>query len=99
MRLPSPPKAAAAGIISGLAAILFYLLMMGMPRIFVLPHVAALALTGLCGAYILIATWYDSIHNPRRGSRIVPLRGFDIAAGVILLGLAGLGLYPFLSLL
>jgi hypothetical protein len=69
------------------------------PRVFVVPYVVALTVTAACGAYILLATWYDSYRNPRRGSRIRPIRGFDIVVGLLLAGLAGWALYPFLPAL
>ncbi len=66
------------------------------PRAFVIPYVLALAVTVTCGAYILLATWYDSYRNPRRGSRIRPIRGFDIVSGLLLAGLGGGAIHPFL---
>lgn len=65
------------------------------PHIFVLPYVVALAATALCGFYVLIATMRDSYRNPRRGVRIRPIRGFDIAAGLLLAGPASWALVPF----
>jgi hypothetical protein len=93
---PTVPRAIGFGASAGAAALLLWLASISMAGIFVLPYVAALAVTALCGAYILLATWYDSYRNPRRGVRIRPIRGFDIAAGLLLIGPALWALYPFL---
>ncbi len=95
----SVPDATGAGAVAGAAALLLWIAYTYWPRIFVIPYVLALGLTVLCGAYILLATWYDSYRNPRRGSRIRPIRGFDCVAGLLLAGLGGWGIYPFLPAL
>lgn len=96
MRLASIPHAIGLGAGAGAAALLLWLASIGIAGVFVLPYVAALAVTALCGAYVLLATWYDSYRNPRRGVRIKPIRGFDIAAGLLLVGPSVWALYPFL---
>lgn len=98
-RTLSVPGATGAGAVAGAVALLLWIGYTYWPRTFVIPYVLALALTVLCGAYVLLATWYDSYRNPRRGSRIRPIRGFDIAAGLLLAGLGGWGIYPFLPAL
>ena len=95
----SVPGVTGAGAVAGATALLLWVGYTYWPQIFVIPYVLALAVTVVCGAYVLLATWYDSYRNPRRGSRIRPIRGFDIVAGVILAGLGGWGLYPFLPAL
>lgn len=97
--LPTVPRAIAAGIAAGVAAILLWIGYAIWPRLLVIPYVIALCLTACCGAYILLATIYDTYRNPRRGVRIRPIRGFDIAAGLLLAGPALWGLYPFLPAL
>jgi len=97
--MPTVPRATVLGIGAGLAALLLWIGYAGARRAFVIPYVAALLLTALCGAYILLATCYDSYRNPRRGSRIRPIRGFDIAVGLLLAAPAIWALYPFLPAL
>jgi hypothetical protein len=96
VKLPSVPKAIGTGFAAGVAAVLLWLAFAFWPHLFVLPYVAALCVTIVCGAYILLATWYDSYRNPRRGARIKPIRGFDIVSGLILSLPAAWALYPFL---
>lgn len=97
--MPAVPKAIGAGVVAGLAALLLWLALQGWPRLFVLPYVIALAATAMCGSYVLLATWYDSYRHPRRGIRIRPIRGFDVAAGLLLAGPSIWALSPFLRLL
>lgn len=84
MSVATIPRMTAVGAVAGAAAMLLWLLHLAWPRVFVLPYVAALGLTALCGAYVLLATVADSYRNPRRGVRIRPIRGFDVAAGLLL---------------
>jgi hypothetical protein len=93
---PTVPRAIALGAGAGGAALLLWIIQGSAPGLFVLPHIAALVVTALCGAYILLATWYDSYRNPRRGVRIRPIRGFDISAGLLLAAPALWALYPYL---
>ena len=99
MKPPSIPKAIGAGCACGAAAVLAWLCVAFWPHLFILPYVVALAATALCGAYILIATGYDLYRHPRRGARVRPIRGFDVAAGLVLTAPALLALYPFLPAL
>ena len=99
MKLGTIPRATGAGAIAGLAAILLWIAYLFAPAAFVLPYVIALCVTALCGAYILLVTWYDSYRNPRRGVRIRPIRGFDIVVGFLLTAPAAWALYPFLPAL
>jgi hypothetical protein len=96
MRALSVPRVTAAGAVAGVGAMLLWVAYSLWPRAFVIPYVLALAVTVACGAYILLATWYDSYRNPRRGSRIRPIRGFDIVSGLLLVGLGGWAIHPFL---
>ena len=97
MKLPTVPRATGLGVAAGLAATMFWIGLISWPGLFVVPHVAALLVTAACGAYILLATWYDTVRNPRRGVRIRPIRGFDVAAGLVLLLPASWALLPFLQ--
>ncbi len=99
IRALSVPRVTAAGAVAGVSAMLLWVAYNAWPRAFVIPYVLALAVTVACGAYILLATWYDSYRNPRRGSRIRPIRGFDIACGLLLAGLGGWAIHPFLPAL
>ena len=99
MKKPTVPRATGLGFGAGVAALLLWVAYSNWPREFVLPYVTALLVTAICGVYILLATWYDSFRNPRRGVRIRPIRGFDIVVGLILAGPAMWGLYPFLPAL
>jgi len=99
MRALSVPRVTGAGVVAGAAALILWIAHIAWPQAFVIPYVVALAITALSGAYILLATWYDSYRNPRRGTRIRPIRGFDIAVGLLLAGGAGWGIYPFLPAL
>lgn len=95
----SVPRATAFGAGAALAAMLLWMLMQQWPREMVVPYVVALILTAACGLYILIATYADSVRNPRRGVRIRPIRGFDIAAGLVLAVPSIWALWPYLPAL
>jgi hypothetical protein len=99
IRALSVPRITAAGAVAGGCAMLLWVAYSWWPRGFVIPYVAALAVTFFCGAYVLLATWYDSYRNPRRGARIRPIRGFDIVSGLLLAGLGGWAILPFLPAL
>jgi hypothetical protein len=99
MPLPSVPRATGFGAAAGLVALLLWLGFAGWPSTFVLPYVLALGATALTGAYILLATLFDMMRNPRRGVRIRPIRGFDVAAGLVLLLPSAWALTPFLPAL
>lgn len=96
MNLISVPKAIGAGAACGVAAILAWVGFTFWPDIFVLPYVVALAATAACGSFVLLATLRDSYRNPRRGVRIRPIRGFDVAAGLLLTVPTTWALVPFL---
>jgi hypothetical protein len=96
MKIATIPHAIGTGIAAGAAAILLWIVYARTPSLVVIPYVLALAVTALCGAYILLVTWYDSYRNPRRGVRIRPIRGFDIASGLLLAVPALWALSPFL---
>jgi hypothetical protein len=99
MRLPTVPRATGFGAAAGAAAMLLWVGFASWPELFVLPYALALGLTALAGAYILMATLFDTMRNPRRGVRIRPIRGFDVAAGLVLLLPSLWALSPFLPAL
>ena len=72
------------GILAGLAAILLGLGYDGWSDAFRPYYLAALGFCAFCGISILLITLKDMVVNPRRGARIAPVRGFDIAVGLIL---------------
>lgn len=93
------PRIMAFGFGVGALTCLFRLLFAFAPETYVLPYVAGLLATAATGLLILLVTYIDTVRNPRRGSRIRPIRGFDIAAGLLLAVPALWGLTPFLSAL
>lgn len=98
-RFASVPRVTATGAVAGLAALLLWVLYVRWPETFVLPYVLALVVTAACGLLVLFATIADSISNPRRGVRIRPIRGFDVAVGVLLAGPSLWALGPFFGAL
>lgn len=86
MRFASIPRVTALGAGAAVAALLLWLAFINWPSSFVLLYVAALIVTASSGLYILLASYVDSVRNPRRGVRIRPIRGFDVAAGLLLAG-------------
>ena len=96
-RFASVPRVMAAGAVAALAALLLWVLYGRWPETFVLPYVLALLATAACGLFILFATITDRLANPRRGVRIRPIRGFDVAVGVLLAGPSLWALSPFLD--
>jgi hypothetical protein len=98
-RFASVPRITAAGAVAALAALLMWVLYGRWPETFVLPYVLALLVTAACGLFILFATITDAVNNPRRGVRIRPIRGFDVAVGVLLAGPSLWALSPFFNAL
>lgn len=94
--LLSISRASGLGFVAGAAAALMWVAYAFWPEPFVLPYVIALCVTAACGLYVLVATYVDSRRNPRRGARIRPIRGFDVAVGLLLAGVAGWALLPFM---
>ncbi|HEY0326495.1 MAG TPA: hypothetical protein VGC46_11065 [Allosphingosinicella sp.] len=94
-RFASVPRVTAAGAVAALAALLMWVLYGRWPETFVVPYVLALVATAGCGLFILFATVTDSVNNPRRGVRIRPIRGFDVAVGLLLAGPSLWALSPF----
>jgi len=79
------------GLAFGAAALLIQAIFGEETRWLFLLYVALLALTALCGASIL---WITAFDMKRRGTSHLmrPVRGFDIAVGLVLLLLAGYAL-------
>jgi hypothetical protein len=77
-------RALALGAGAGLAAILISLLEWEWRDSLFLPWFAAVAVAAVCGLSILWITLIDMVTNPRRGAKVAPIRGFDIAMGLLL---------------
>lgn len=95
-RFGSVPRVTALGAGAALIALLLWIAFSRWPETFVIPYVAALTATAACGLFILFATIIDSVNNPRRGVRIRPIRGFDVAVGIMLTAPSLWALSPFL---
>jgi hypothetical protein len=78
-------RAAGAGLLSGLAALILWPIFAAYQEPFRWPYMAALALTALCGFSILAMTAADLVLHPKRGQRVIPIRAFDIGLGLLLL--------------
>jgi len=77
-------RIAGAGCAAGLAALLLWPVYYTWPEIALLPFMLALAAAGLCGTAILWLTMIDLARRPGRGSRLRPIRTFDIVIGLML---------------
>lgn len=93
------------GLIAGLAALLLWPVYAQWPELTGWPFMAALGAAAACGIALLWITMRDIQHRPGRGSRLRPIRAFDVILGLALSvptlvelrailpdGLAGLGL-------
>ena len=93
-------RASGVGVMAGLAALALWPFLGLYGPILLRLFFALAALGGLCGFSVLIITLHDMAHNPRRGTRIRPLRTFDIAVGLTLVILSwfelkdAIGLFP-----
>lgn len=73
-----------AGCAAGFAALLFWPVYAIWPDIGRLPFIAALAIAAGCGVAMLVMTLRDLKHRSGRGSRLRPIRAFDIILGLLL---------------
>jgi hypothetical protein len=76
-------NALAAGIVAGLIAMILWPLYAASNDL-LLPFLVALGITGFCGLSVLCITVFDLAVHRRRGARLVPIRVFDIALGLVL---------------
>jgi hypothetical protein len=72
------------GLVAGLAAVLLWLFYGRWPEIVGWPFIVALAVAGICGVAMLLATLRDVKHRSGRGSRLKPIRTFDVIFGLVL---------------
>jgi hypothetical protein len=78
------PRATSTGIVAGIVALMMSGLLSLSGGGLLYLYVALLALTALCGASILLITLLDMRTRGTSG-RMRPIRGFDVAIGLILL--------------
>src|SRR5262245_23671876 len=72
------------GLLAGLAAVLLWLFYARWPEIVGWPFIAALGVAAACGIAMLMATLRDMKHRSGRGSRLKPIRTFDVIFGLVL---------------
>ncbi len=73
-----------AGCVAGLAALLLWLLYAAWPEAIRFPFIAALSIAAGCGIAMLLMTLADLKRRSGRGSRLKPIRTFDIILGLLL---------------
>jgi len=76
-------RATGLGVLAGLIAIALGLLYPGLPFLR-LPFAAACAVAAFCGLTLLWVNAVDHYRHGRRGSRLVPVRVFDVVLGLFL---------------
>jgi hypothetical protein len=79
-------RATGAGIVAAAAMLLLWIGFGYWPGTLYLPFLAASATTAFCGLSILWITALDLGRHRRRGRRMVPIRAFDVALGLLLAG-------------
>jgi hypothetical protein len=92
-RRPAPPRswrqswtiarATGAGTVAASIALLLWVAYGYWPRALHLPFAAASAVTAFCGLSILWITAMDLSRRGGRGGRLVPIRAFDVALGLL----------------
>jgi len=75
---------AGAGSIAGIAALLLWPAFVAWPDPLRLPFILILAVACFCGAAMLLITLRDIARRPVRGSRLRPIRAFDVVLGLAL---------------
>lgn len=78
-------RATGTGMVAGLAALLLWVAYAAYPQTLRLPFGIALAATAACGLSILWISAVDAVRNSR-GARLVPIRTFDVAVGLLFAG-------------
>lgn len=76
-------RASGVGTVAGLIALILWPIYAKVQAPAYWPFVGALAVTGFCGLSVLLITAGDLIRR-KRGRALRPVRGFDIAFGLLL---------------
>lgn len=84
MRSWSIHQLAGTGSIAGIAALFLWPAFVAWPEALRLPFVLILAAACFCGAAMLWITGRDIARRPARGSRLRPIRTFDVLLGLVL---------------
>ena len=71
-------------LIAGLAALFLWLFYGPWPEIVGWPFIAALGIAAACGILMLAITLRDLKQRSGRGSRLKPIRAFDVIVGLLL---------------
>jgi hypothetical protein len=77
-------RLAGIGLIAGLVALFLWPLYGEWPQVIGWPFMAALAVAAACGIVLLWITMRDIQHRSGRGSRLKPIRAFDVILGLLL---------------
>lgn len=72
------------GLLAGLVAVMLWLFYGRWPHIVGWPFIAALGIAAACGILMLALTLRDLKHRSGRGSRLKPIRAFDVIVGLLL---------------
>lgn len=72
------------GLVAGLAALLLWSFYGRWPEIVGWPFIAVLTVMAICGSAMLLITLRDMKHRSGRGSRLRPIRTFDVVIGLAL---------------
>ena len=72
------------GLVAGFAAVLLWLFYARWPEIVGWPFIAALSVAAACGITMLAMTIRDLHRRSGRGSRLKPIRTFDMVLGFVL---------------
>jgi hypothetical protein len=81
-------RATGIGVTSALFAIIVWPFQAAYHDLLLWPFFSFLVVAGLCGASILLITIVDLLFHRPRGGRLRPVRAFDLAVAVALLGLS-----------
>ena len=77
-------RAEGVGAVAALAAIILWPIFAAYQEPFRLPYLIALGATAFCGLSILGITIGDLVFHQRRSRRLIPIRAFDVALGLLL---------------
>jgi hypothetical protein len=72
------------GLLAGLVAVMLWLFYGRWPHIVGWPFIAALGIAAACGILMLAITLRDLKYRSGRGSRLKPIRAFDVIVGLLL---------------